>query len=357
MRGQPRAHRPASVLKRLTRALTLIGITGTLLLFVAIILLYHFSIVDLTTSGDYRLAFRETMEHVVLPVAVLMGPVAFVVSRAIRQAFAPLLAAAREIEQVRGHQRGFRINTSHMPLEAIPFTDAVNDLLARLDEAAGRHEAFAADVAHELRTPLSLLALELDSMAGEGAARMRADVMAMRRLIDQLLLLAQLDAAEASRATPEPVALNRLAAEVVALLAPAVIADGRSIELDHDAGDPVVPGRREAIAAALRNLVENAARVTPEGGTVRVRVGPGAAIGVFDEGPGLSSERLRQLARRHSRADHASSDGAGLGLAIVERIMEAHGGRLLSNEQERRISLCFAPKTDDRRQETVRNDR
>lgn len=347
----------ASVLKRLTRALALVGLLCTFLLFAAVILSYHFSLLDLTSGGNYRLAFRETLEHVVLPVALLMGPVAFVTQRVIRQAFAPLEEAAREIEQVHGHERGFRIDTGGMPVEALPFTDAVNNLLARLDEAAGLQEAFAADVAHELRTPLTLLALELDRLDGPETVRLQADVTAMRRLIDQLLLLAQIDAAAAARAVPEPVWLNSLAGEVVGLMAPSIIDGGRSIGLDASDEDPTVHGRREAIGAALRNLIENAVRVTPKGGTIRVRVGPGREISVFDEGPGLSNERLQQLARRHSRADHASKDGAGLGLAIVERIMAAHGGRLLSGIGEQRISLCFDEAHKPSRQEIVRVER
>ncbi|MBL7466207.1 sensor histidine kinase, partial [Escherichia coli] len=87
-----------------------------------------------------------------------------------------------------------RIDNSQMPTEALPFTSAVNDLLARLDEAAKRQEAFAADVAHELRTPLALLSLELDRLEHDDAERLKKDVAAMRRLIDQLMLLAQIDA-------------------------------------------------------------------------------------------------------------------------------------------------------------------
>lgn len=74
--------------------------------------------------------------------------------------------------------------------------------MARLDQAARRQEAFAADVAHELRTPLALLSLELDRLDYDDAARLKEDVAAMRRLIDKLMLLAQIDAAEAAQTAP-----------------------------------------------------------------------------------------------------------------------------------------------------------
>src|SRR3546814_10688052 len=95
--------------------------------------------------------------------------------RVSRQACGALEEAATAIEAARGHERGFRIDTSHMPAEALPFTDAVNDLLGRLDEAAMRQEDFAADVAHELRTPLAVLSLEFDRLDHDDSARLKHD--------------------------------------------------------------------------------------------------------------------------------------------------------------------------------------
>ena len=106
------------------------------------------------------------------------------------------------------------------------------------------------------------------------------------------------------------------------------------------AGAAVV-GDRLGLERALGNLIENATRVTPTGGTIQVRVGPGAILAVRDEGPGLTPDRLRDLVQRHRRADHASKTGAGLGLAIVERIMAAHGGRLTTDPATRELALRF----------------
>src|SRR3546814_7483200 len=89
----------------------------------------------------------------------------------------------------------------------------------------------------------------------------------MRRLIDQLMLLAQIDAASAAQFPLESVSLVEIARDVVSLLAPGIIAEGKAITLDAGSGHPVARGRREAIAAALRNLIENAVRVTSTGST------------------------------------------------------------------------------------------
>ncbi len=330
-----------SVSRRLIRGLGQVGLVGMLLLLAAVVFFYRLTFSHLEAGAALQRAILESLEHVALPVVVLMVPVTILGLRVIRQAFVPLEDAARSIKAVKGHERGFRIDTSQMPEEALPFTGAVNDLLERLDEAAKRQEAFAADVAHELRTPLALLSLELDQIDHPRALRLKGDVAAMRRLIDQLMLLAQIDAAASAQIAPEQIGLVELARDVVSQVAPAILDEGKMIALDVNGEVPGIRGRKEAIAAALRNLVENAVRVTPAGGTVQVFVGPGAVMGVRDEGPGLDVERLRDLVRRHRRADHASKNGAGLGLAIVDRIMAAHEGVLTSNPDRRELVLQF----------------
>lgn len=330
-----------SVSRRLVWRLGLVGLCGAAVLLAAVVFAYNLTFADLSAKEATERAIREMLEHVALPLLILMVPVALVVSGVIRQAFAPLAAAAARIESAPGHDRGFRIDSSSMPSEALPFVDAVNDLLARLDAAAIRQEAFAADVAHELRTPLAVLSLELDRLDHADAQRLKADVAAMRRLTDQLMLLAQIDAAAAAQTALDTMKLADVAGDVVSLLAPGVIEAGKTIALDLEDDAPTVHGRREAIAAALRNLIENAARITPSGGVIRVFVGPGASIRVRDEGPGLSPQRLHDLAQRHRRADHASKDGAGLGLAIVSRIMAAHGGELTTDQEARELALRF----------------
>ncbi len=336
--------RRRSVVRRLKRGLAVVGMGGTVLLLVAVGFFYSFAFTQLAPRAAVAWAFKEMLEHAVLPVAILMIPVTFVALSVIRQAFRPLEDAAAQIEAAQGQERGFRIDDTQMPSEVLPFTTAVNDLLARADDAARRHEAFAADVAHELRTPLALLSLELDRLDHPSVARLKTDVAAMRRLIEQLMLLAQIDAEAIAQTPLEDVSLADVARDVVAALAPGIIAEDKTIALE-DLLAPTVLGRREAIAAALRNLVENAVRVTPPRGVISIFVGPGPIVGVRDEGPGLAPDRLQHLVRRHCRADHASKSGAGLGLAIVDRIIAAHGGELLTMPDRQELQLRF-PKPE-----------
>ncbi len=165
----------------------------------------------------------------------------------------------------------------------------------------------------------------------------------MKRLIDQLMLLAQMDAEDATHLRVERVILSDVCADDQPF-GPAIIRSGRTIALEGEDLEVTVLGRREAIAAALRNLVENGNRVTPVGGTILIRVTLDACIHVRDGGEGLTRMRLNELIKRNRRSDNANPDGAGLGLAIVARIMAAHGGELTSDPYARELTLRF-PKT------------
>ncbi|MEQ1785125.1 MAG: HAMP domain-containing sensor histidine kinase, partial [Hyphomonadaceae bacterium] len=170
------------------------------------------------------------------------------------------------------------------------------------------------------------------------------DVTNMSRLVDQLLVLAQLDAQAAARVPMQDVVLADVAADIVSHFAPLALDEGKEIALEPGDG-AIVCGRPEAISAALRNLVENALRVTPSHKTVTVFVGPGAKLRVRDGGPGLSQEALQDFRQRLHRGDHSSKSGAGLGLAIASRIMEAHGGSLKTDPDHTELLLAFDDAT------------
>lgn len=332
--------RPRALAQRLTLRLAALGLAGSivLLLFVGLnadeLFDRHYKLLGLT-----GLAY-EIGDHVIVPLLVLIAPAILVTPWVIRRSLSPLEAAAARIDAARGSRRGFRVQVADLPAEVVPFASAVNSLLERLDKAAERQESFAADVAHELKTPLAVLALELEQLDDDRARQLVRDVTALNRLIEQLLLLAQLDADAAARVRHDDVPLAAVATDVAELLAPLAVAEGRTLAVE-EIEPAVVRGRREAVSAALRNLVENALRVTPRGGTVTIVVGPGSQLRVRDGGPGLDSERLVQLCTRFRRADYASRYGAGLGLAIVSRIMAAHGGVLATQPDASELQLIF----------------
>lgn len=333
--------RSRSIYKRLLLGLTAVGLLSSLLLLGAVFIDYHLGYGDLANAEAARKAWHEVFEHVVLPTLLFVIPIGLAVIVVVRHALQPLENAAREIEAARGKERGFRLEVGHFPDEGRPFAEALNDLLARIEQSAAQQEAFAADVAHELRTPLSLARLELAEIGGEARERLSGDLQSMQRLIDQLLLLAQVKAAEATDMPHETQDLVQIGRECVAALAPSAILAGKELEFDCVDDVAATTGWREAIQAGLRNLVENAIRVTPAGGTVHVIAGPGACLRVRDGGTGLTSEQLGTLVHRHARAENASRSGAGLGLAIVDQIMRAHGGVLAINPEQCELRLEF----------------
>lgn len=337
----PTSHR--SLRGRLALGLGLVAILGSIMLL-GLVAIEYVAVAEEPLSWP-QLA-HEVADHVLAPVLVLLGLVAIAGARVINRAIGPLQSAAADVDRAAQHApRGARIDYGEFPLEAQPFAASVNRLLERLDAVAEAQEAFAADAAHELKTPLTILALELERLPPDTARPLREDVAALARLVDQLLLMAGLNAqstAESPREIIEPVLL---AEDIVTSMAPLAVRNDRSIALENNCG-VAFPGRREAVTAALRTLTENALRVTPPGGTVTVIAGPGPRLAVRDEGIGLSNDELKRLSRRGERADHASTSGAGLGLSIVSKIMAAHDGFVRAVPERREIELEFRTRTD-----------
>lgn len=332
-----------SIFRQLVSTLTLVSALCAMMLIALLVSDYHLTWQVLSDPAARGFVWIEFLHHVFLPLVFFLIPTLFAIFGTVRLILLPLRRAAERIGDWQGAERGFRLTLDKFPAEILPFAEAINALLARIDTAAQRHEAFAADVAHELRTPLSVLLLEVDAMDELAGERLRTEIQHMQRLIDQLLLLAQIDAASESILPRTRVDLNDVAQQVICQLAPGAIADGRRLELDEPEAGAVVEGWGEAISAALRNITENALRVTPRGTAVVLSVGPGPQISVTDGGPGISAERLLALSKRNARGSNASDHGAGLGLAIVERIAAAHGGSLTTQEDQRKLVLRFAP--------------
>jgi two-component system, OmpR family, sensor kinase len=226
--------------------------------------------------------------------------------------------------------------------EVTVLADAFNHMLDRLTEAFASQRAFIADASHELRTPLTVIRGQLEVLAAQpspsGAEVRRveglvqAEIARISRLVDDLLLLANAEQTQFLRMKPidlAPYVHEQWAA--MSLLA------SRRYELG-----PVPEGTLEAdpdrLAQALRNLVANAIEHTSEeAGLVRMRVERGrpghVRFIIEDDGPGIPAEQRERVFDRFHRTDAGrdrASGGAGLGLAIVRAIAEAHGGRVLA---------------------------
>jgi two-component system OmpR family sensor kinase len=224
-----------------------------------------------------------------------------------------------------------------------------NAMLDRLEAAFRAQERFVADASHELRTPLTAIRGNVDVLIRQtrggrlrfdpadfslGLDDIRSESDRMRRLLDDLLLLARADTGsdpvKSTLVRREPVRLDELAAQAVR--SAETLATGQILEIE--AARPVtVAGDADRLYQLAMILLDNAIRHTPPGGRVRVAVAATpdglARIAVRDEGEGVAPEHLPHLFERFYRADGArgrSSGGTGLGLAIARAICEAHGG-------------------------------
>lgn len=243
----------------------------------------------------------------------------------VRGALAPVVHASELAGAIDPRNLALRLPVADIPAEILPLVRAVNQALDRLEHGFRTLRDFTADAAHELRTPLSVLRLRVDTtLSAEAAAPLRKDIEAMSHVVDQLLAVAEL---EGARVAPgETADLVSVASDVVALLAPIALKQGKDIALTGAAAPVWVAGSAVMLAQAVRNLAENALRYTPVGRGVEIEVDPAGCLRVLDEGPGIAAAERSQIFERFWRRERNRSGGAGLGLAIVRRIVEACGG-------------------------------
>jgi signal transduction histidine kinase len=219
-----------------------------------------------------------------------------------------------------------RLPESKIPRELLSLVRAVNSALDRLDGGFRMQQEFTADAAHELRTPLAVLRAHIDSLADQDVSRaLRKDVDTMARIVSQLLAVARLEALDVAEG--ERAELNAIAREAAVDMGRLAVLDGKSITLETPDRPVVVHGDPPSLQDALRNLIENALAHTPPGTTVRISVTDEPAVAVSDAGPGVPAELRDKVVLRFWRGNRRRA-GAGLGLAIVQRTMEAHGGRV-----------------------------
>ncbi|MEE8394270.1 MAG: ATP-binding protein [Rhodospirillales bacterium] len=189
-----------------------------------------------------------------------------------------------------------------------------------------KHRNFAADAAHELRTPLAVLRLHLDNLEDEKTANaLRQDMDVMSRMVEQLLAATRLDNLAINAA--DEADLLKVCTNVATHLAPLAVKERRSIEVVGAENPVIVWGNSDALEQAVSNLVENAIKYSARQTTITIRVGDDASISVIDKGRGVSPEIREEIFKRFLRSDQRTG-GAGLGLFIVQRTVEAHGGSI-----------------------------
>lgn len=318
----------------------------------------------------YGMALRDRVIQVAQPIELRRGLAAAAALRSLAPllAFAPIMALliwwlvgdslssvkrlAREVAQREARSLD-EVSEVGVPSEITPLVHALNALLAKLRRAFSSQRAFVADAAHELRSPLTALKLQLQLLdrAADDAARSQAleklheGVDRATRLIEQLLTAARTDPDDA-KLSFQQIDLAELVRQTIADVF--VFAQERRIGIELEAPDHLaIAGDAGALRILVRNLLDNAIRYSREGGALLASVGEVSGKGLLvieDSGPGIpEDERLRVFDRFYRREPNEQS-GSGLGLTIVKNIAEQHGARIelgVSRYGGLKVSLAF----------------
>jgi len=277
-------------------------------------------------------------EFGVLLIVVLSGSIlasALIAITVTRHGLRPLGEMTRSLGRIGPTHLNERVAPGGWPRELQPLAVAFDDMLARLEVSFTRLSQFSADLAHELRTPIANIlgeaqvALTRDRTADEYREVIESTIAECERLsgiVDNLLFVARVDAARESIERKE--FDGRAAVEKIAAFY-RTIAEDRHIAINCT-GEGEIHGDPVLFSRAVSNLVDNALRFTAEGGTVQISIRVKAThseVTVSDNGCGIAPEHLPRVFDRFYRVDSSrSSDGAGLGLALVKSVVDLHGG-------------------------------
>ncbi|HEX7082507.1 MAG TPA: HAMP domain-containing sensor histidine kinase [Gaiellaceae bacterium] len=278
-------------------------------------------------SADWR-PFQRDLLLSALAGALLAAALSFVLARSITGPIRRVASAARSLA----------VNERHEPLavggsdELASLSRAFNEMAEQLEASRDAERAFLLSVSHELKTPLTAIRGYAEGLAegafepGEAAATIGLEAGRLERLVRDLLDLARMNRSEFS-VRREPVDLASATREVVARHE--AQARGFGVELGAEGAETWVEADRDRVLQVASNLVENALRETPAGGSVVVRAEPGRLL-VADTGPGIAADDLPRAFERFYLYDRAGRErpvGTGLGLAIVRQLATAMGGR------------------------------
>ncbi|OGB28697.1 MAG: two-component sensor histidine kinase [Burkholderiales bacterium RIFCSPLOWO2_12_FULL_61_40] len=259
--------------------------------------------------------------------------------------------AAREVDALT------EVSEQGLPDEIRPLVQELNLLFHRMRQAFDAQKNFVADAAHELRSPLAALKLQVEGLrrahtdAGRELAvhRLSSGIERSSRLVEQLLALARHQASTAAATGNTLVDLTQVARLAMADVATA--AQTRQINLGvEQPGECQLSGQAEALRILLRNFLDNAIKYTPIGGQVNLtlrRDGEHIVLHVDDSGPGIPEEDWNRVLDRFYRVTGTEGGGSGLGLAIVKAIADFHGAEISMGHSTRlgglRATATFRP--------------
>ncbi len=277
-----------------------------------------------------------------LPVLALLPLLVLTIAVTVRLSLRPMERVGRRAAKVDLHALK-PLEVEKAPVELRPFIESINRMIERLSVLVNAERKFIADAAHELRSPISAMQLQIDNLRDAPPDQYRERFDELRRgvartgsLVSQLLGLARAEIGGAQRAV-ETIALTRLVPDVLADLLP--LADARGVDLGVERLDEASVRATEGdMRVLVKNLIDNAIRYVHAGGRVDISVlrdGQKVTIDVIDDGPGIAEKDLPHVFDRFFRAANNDMEGSGLGLAIAQALAQSYGGHVtLANRDD-----------------------
>jgi heavy metal sensor kinase len=300
--------------------------------------------VNIVVAGSSHFTFHELHEFLrmllILGASLIIGSVVAIMWT-VRCGLLPVNATAKRLQDIaHPNVKEAIFNEKKVPSELRPFVRALNEMLTRLNSVLQRQKQFTSDAAHELRTPLTaakstLQAIQMQQRQPDeyrqAIHNALEDVDRMERLIEQLLILARMDEA-GGQTVNEQIQLDVLLRELAETFDKKARQEGGKVIL-ADSSAATVEGNVDELTRLFSNVIDNAVRYGPHGGTVRINLqcepDSYAVISIQDEGGNIPSDAIPRLFDRFYRLDRSRSSltgGVGLGLAIAREIALRHNG-------------------------------
>jgi two-component system, OmpR family, sensor kinase len=303
-----------------------------------------------TAPAEANLSRLRFLFLVSIPATLLLAlGVAYVLTQ---RAFSPITSMIGTAQKISADNLDARLHLPGVHDEIHQLGETLNSMMGRISDAFDRQRQFVADASHEIHTPLTVICSELefvqqrttDAQAGESIRLALSEVDRLSKMTREMLTLARMDSASRFPLDCQVVRLDELLVESVQILK-SLIAQKRLL-LELHIGEVVeIKADRDGLKSALMNLLDNAVKYSPQGGTVSVALsvlGPSRVrIEVKDTGPGIAATDLPHIFKRFYRpaAVRAGTPGSGLGLAIVEHVVKAHNGTVTVQSSAERGSV------------------
>ena len=354
----------ASVRKRLRRLLWPLALLVLCLMLASVWLGYSGAIQVAQHRADSSMPVAK-LWLAVLPALLMLAAVVIAASIMLHRIFAPWVSLAQRVQSREARDLSPMDVSANAPADVVAMAQAINQLLAQVQDERDAQQRFVADAAHQLRTPLAALQSQVEAWAlmaqatpqksivlqADQVERLRQASRRTSQLAHQLLALSRVGNGLRQESAKERVDLKNLCETLLESFWDSAMRKG--LDLGLEVQNVHVTGHAWLLRELLINILDNAIKYTPQGGRVTLRCGQRVHelhwqtfVEVEDDGPGVPRSEYARLTRRFYRAPGVIGEGTGLGLSIAEEIAQAHGATLsfapANLEGGMRVSVGFS---------------